>query len=155
MVNKLEIIKIFDHLTYQQTVFSFDNSFTSDELKIFSFEDRLKIWEPDGDPFFGDFDIYLKVFKDNKFKGFYRIEVFPWGELNLHIGFPTSKSFVSRYYLTITDFFLRRLIPISKKFDIYCIFRDDNKNVLKYMAYFNFLIEEPANNQNRYKFNLE
>lgn len=155
MDNKLEIIKIFDQLTYQETVFLCDNSFTSNELEIFSIEDRLKIWEPNGEPFFGNFDLYIKVFKKNEFKGFFRIEVFPWGELNLHIAFPTSDSFISRYYLKITHEFLKSLIPLSKKLEIYCVFRTSNTNVLRYMRHFKFSVEKTTHELIYFKFNIE
>lgn len=149
------LIKLFNGLKIQQTLFMCENKFSANEVGIFSLEDRKKIWEPDGFPFCGDFDLYVKLYKENIFKGFFRIEVFPWGEINLHIAFPTSRSMISRYYLKTTSDFLKILIPISREIPIYCVFKSDNNNVIKYMEYFNFDKYNLYDNIITYKFNLK
>jgi hypothetical protein len=148
-----EIVDLFHNFSNDQTLFIYENTFSSKEVDIFSFCDRLRIWEPDGIPFFGDFDIYVKVYKNQEFKGFYRIEVFPWNEINLHIAFPTSNSFISRYYLRTTGIFLQKLLPISKKYKIFCVFNSSNKNVLSYMKHFKFTKIESE--ENRYLYNFD
>ena len=150
-----EIREIFNGFKTNETIFLSDNQFTEKEIQIFSDKDKLSIWEPDGVPFCGDFDNYIKVFKSNEFKGFYRVEVFPWGEINLHIAFPTSESLISRYYLKTTREFLNNLIPLSKKVKIYCVFRPSNTNVLKYMTHFKFPLEKTTTELHYFKFNLE
>jgi hypothetical protein len=137
-------------ITFSDTTFICENKFSSDELNKFSKIDCEKIWLPDGIPFLGEFDLYIKVFKNKSFQGFFRIEIFPWKEINLHIAFPTSNSFKSRYYLKTTSFFLFMLKDL--KYEIYCLVNNNNTNVMKYMIFFDFKFVKQENEILRFKF---
>ena len=128
----------FDNFSHLNTTFKIACSFSELEVSIFSSPDRKKIWSPDGLPFYGEFDLYLKVYNKNIFQGFFRIEIFPWNEINLHIAFPTSHSFKSRYYLRTTYAFLSLFNDFISVFNIFCLVHPDNKNVIKYMRFFDF-----------------
>lgn len=142
-----------DGFSFLNTRFRVDSFFSESETNIFSNLDRKKIWSPDGLPFCGDFDLYVKVYHNDIFQGFFRLEIFPWNEINLHIAFSTSNSFKSRYYLKTTCFFLSLLNVFILDFDIYCFVDSDNKNVLSYMRFFGFEYLGIENCLIRFKFN--
>jgi hypothetical protein len=154
MISQKDIKETFNGLVINETVFLCDDYFSKEEVQIYTSQDRANIWEPDGEPFCGEFDIYIKIIHKTVFKGFFRIELFSWGEIHLHIAFPTSKSLISRYYLGTTELFLKKLIPFAKMIPIYCVFRSSNKNVLDYMKYFQFEKEKSLDGLDYYKFNL-
>lgn len=151
-MNKLKnkIITHLDGITFLDSSFKCENKFIVDELNNFSKIDREKIWLPNGNPFFGEFDLYVKVLKNNSFQGFFRLEIFPWKEINLHVAFPTSNSFKSRYYLKTTSFFLYILKDLN--YEIYCLVDSNNKNVMNYMRFFDFKYIGMEDNLLRFKF---
>jgi hypothetical protein len=127
-----------DGFSFLNSTFKIDSLFSESEVNIFSKPDREKIWSPDGSPFCGEFDLYLKVYNNDIFQGFFRLEIFPWDEINLHVAFPTSNSLKSRYYLRATYFFLLMLNDFASVFNIYCLVNLENKNIISYMRYFDF-----------------
>lgn len=127
-----------DGFSFLNTSFKIDSFFSESEVNIFSKLDRIKIWSPDGLPFCGEFDLYLKVYNNDTFQGFFRLEIFPWNEINLHVAFPTSNSFKSRYYLRTTNIFLSLFNDFVSVFNIYCLVNLENRNILSYMIYFGF-----------------
>jgi hypothetical protein len=139
MSNSKEIFRNhLDGFSFLNTSFNIDSFFSESEVNIFSILDLKKIWSPDGLPFCGEFDLYLKVYNNDTFQGFFRLEIFPWNETNLHVAFPTSNSFKSRYYLRTTYVFLSLLNDFVSVFNIYCLVNIENKNVLSYMNFFGF-----------------
>jgi hypothetical protein len=147
-----DVRRRLDGFSFSDTVFKSDSSFSNSEINLFSEKDRKNIWVPNGLPFLGEFDVYLKVYKNKSFQGFFRLEVYPWNEINLHIAFPTSNSFKSRYYLKTTFFFLSLLNDLLPEFKIYCLVDLENRNVLKYVCFFNFERIGTENELIRYKF---
>jgi hypothetical protein len=141
-----------DGFSFSDTFFRCESTFLESEVNLFSKTDRENIWAPDGIPFKGEFDVYLKVFKNNIFQGFFRLEIFPWNEINLHISFPSSNSFKSRYFLQTTSYFLSLLNDLVLKYNIYCIVDSDNRNVVRYMNYFEFKRIGDETELVRYKF---
>ena len=144
--------KQLDGFFTRNTIFRCVNSFTASEINKFSINDRKKIWAPDGIPFSGEFDLYVKVFNQDAFQGFFRLEIFPWDEVNLHIAFPTSNSFKSRYYLRSTNVFLHLLNDLASFYSIYCLVDSENKNVMRYMCFFGFKQIGYSGDLYRYKF---
>ena len=139
MSNSQEIFRNhLDGFSFLNTTFKIDSFFSESEVNIFSKHDRVKIWSPDGSPFCGELDLYLKVYNNDTFQGFFRLEIFPWNEINLHVAFPTSNSLKSRYYLRATYIFLSLLNDFVSEFNIYCLVNLTNKNVISYMRYFGF-----------------
>lgn len=102
--------------------------------------------------FLGEFDVYVKVFNKGSFQGFFRLEIFPWYEIHLHIAFPTCNSFKSRYFLKTTAFFLKLLLELVSDFNIYCLVNEQNKNIMKYMAFFGFIPIVQENGLLRFKY---
>jgi hypothetical protein len=141
-----------DGFSFSDTVFKSDSNFLDSEVSLYSKEDRNNIWSPNGLPYLGEFDVYLKVYKNDSFQGFFRLEVYPWNEINLHIAFPTSNSFKSRYYLKTTFFFLSLLNDLLSQYKIYCLVDLQNRNVMRYMSFFNFERIGIENELIRYKF---
>jgi hypothetical protein len=137
-------------VTSADTIFKCDPNFSMEEINVYNENDRNKIWAPDGVPFLGEFDLYIKVFKNNLFQGFFRLEIFPWNEINLHIAFPTSNSFKSMYYIKTTSLFLHSLQDL--KYKIYCFVDFNDKNVLKYMYFFDFKFLGNEQDQAKFKF---
>jgi len=153
MSNSKEIFR--NHLngfSFFNSTFKIDSSFSESEINIFSKIDLEKIWVPDGSPFCGEFDLYLKVYNNDTFKGFFRLEIFPWNEINLHVAFPTANSLKSRYYLRATYLFLSLLNDFVSFFNIYCLVDLQNKNVISYMRFFGFERLGIENDLIRFKF---
>jgi len=149
---KDHVQKHLDGFSFSDTVFKCDSIFLESEVNLFSKIDRNKIWSPDGFPFLGEFDLYLKIYKNDTFQGFFRLEVYPWNEINLHVAFPTSNSFKSRYYLKTTSFFLFLLNDLESDYNIYCLVDLENRNVMRYMRFFDFECIETEKDLARYKF---
>jgi hypothetical protein len=153
MKNSIEKIRIGLHgFSFADTVFISAPTFLDSEVNIFSKDDRKRIWVPDGIPFLGEFDLYLKVYRKYLFQGFFRLEIYPWNEINLHIAFPTSNSFKSRYYLRATSHFLSLLNELEPYYDICCLVDPQNRNVTKYMKFFGFQAIAQENSLIRFKF---
>ena len=139
MNSSIEICKKkLDGFSIFNIMFRCDANFSVSEINQFSINDRKKIWAPDGLPFSGEFDLYVKVFNSDSFQGFFRLEIFPWDEINLHIAFPTSNSFKSRYYLRSTNIFLHLLNELASLYNIFCLVDSENRNVMRYMRFFGF-----------------
>lgn len=144
--------KHLDGFYFSSTVFKSESFFLDSEVNLFIKSDRKNIWSPDGLPFLGEFDLYLKVYKNDSFQGFFRLEVFPWQEINLHVAFPTSNSFKSRYYLKTTSIFLSLLNDLITDYNIYCLVNSENRNVMRYMSFFGFERLGVENGLIRFKF---
>lgn len=150
--NKDHVRERLDGFSFSDTVFKCNSNFLESEVNLFSEIDRNKIWSPDGFPFLGEFDLYLKIYKNETFQGFFRLEIYPWNEINLHVAFPTSNSFKSRYYLKTTSFFLFLLNDFESDYNICCLVDIENRNVMRYMQFFNFEYVGIEKNLIRYKF---
>jgi hypothetical protein len=154
MNSSIEICKKqLDGFSSLNILFRCDTNFSVSEINQFSINDRKKIWAPDGIPFSGEFDLYVKVFNNDSFQGFFRLEIFPWDEINLHIAFPTANSFKSRYYLKSTNIFLHLLNELTSLFNIYCLVDSENRNVMRYMGFFGF--KNLGNSENLVRFKFE